>query len=55
MENPASVQAMLADICVENCSYFDEAQRISTKISNYGQIPKQHVKYTVHLDRKLLN
>ena len=53
MENPASVQAMLADICVGNCGQLNETQRIPTKVSTYRQILKQFVKYTVYLDRKL--
>ena len=44
MEIPASVQAMLADICVGNCGHFDGTQWISTKMLNYGQIHKQFVK-----------
>ena len=31
MENSASVQAMLADICLGNCGHFDETQLISTQ------------------------
>ena len=38
MENPASVQAMLADICVEKCGHFAVKQEITTKMSYYGQI-----------------
>ena len=50
MENPASVQAMLADICVGNCGHFNETQWIPTKVSNYSQILKQYVIYTVYFD-----
>ena len=35
MENPASMEAMLADICIGKCGYLDETQWISTKMSNY--------------------
>ena len=38
MENPASVQAMLADICVEKCGHYSVKQEITTKMPNYGQI-----------------
>ena len=46
MENPASVG---------NCGYFDETQWIYTKMSNYVQIPKQYITYTVYMGRKLLS
>ena len=38
MENPTSVQAMHADICVENCGHFTVKQEISTKIPHVGLI-----------------
>ena len=36
MENPASVQAMLADICVGNCGHFEETQLTSTRMSEWA-------------------
>ena len=51
MEIPASVQAMIADLCVGNCGHFHETQLISTQMLNYEQFFKQFVKYTVYLDR----
>ena len=54
IENPESLQTMLADIFVGNCGHFDETQWIYTKMSNYGQIQKQYVTYTVYLGRNLI-
>ena len=54
MENPASVQAMLADICLGNCGHFEATQLISTIMTNYRHIMKQYLLYTVHLDSKLV-
>ena len=54
MENPASVQAMLADIYLGNCGNFEETQLISTIMTNYRHIMKQYLLYTVHLDSKLV-
>ena len=44
MENPASVQAMLADICVEKCGHFAVKQEITTKKPDCGQILNQTLK-----------
>ena len=52
MENPASMQATLADIFMGNCGHYDETQWITTKLTRYTQIPKQYVKYTIYLDKK---
>ena len=41
MENPASMQAMLADIWVENCGHFRIKQEITTKMPHCGQLLKQ--------------
>ena len=49
MENPTSVQALLADICVEKCGYFAVKQEIATKIPHYGQIFNQIVDLTIYL------
>ena len=38
MANPASVQAMLVDICVEKCGHFAVKQDITTKMPHFGQI-----------------
>ena len=35
-ENPASVQAMLADIFVDNCGHFYEGQKRTKILSNCG-------------------
>ena len=44
MENSASVQAMLADICVEKCGHFAVEQEITTKMPHNGQI---HIKLLI--------
>ena len=49
MENPASVQAMLAEICVEKCGQFSVKQEITTKMPHYGQILNQIVVLTIYL------
>ena len=36
MENPASMQAMLADNYAENCGHFAVKQEINTKIPHSG-------------------
>ena len=43
MENPASVKAMLKDICAEKCGHVSVKQEITTKMPHYGQILKQIV------------
>ena len=54
IENPESLQTMLADIFVGNCGHFDETQWISTKMSNYGHILQKYVKYSIYLNRQLV-
>ena len=53
MENPASVQAMLADICAEKCGHFAVKQEISTQITHCGQMLNQISDWTIYLLRKL--
>ena len=53
MENPASVQAMLVDICVEKCGHFYIKQEITTIMSHCGQILNQIVDLAIYLLRNL--
>ena len=49
MENHASVQAMLADICVEKCGHFAVKKEITTKMAHCVQILNQIVYLTIYL------
>ena len=49
MENPASVQAMIADICVEKCGQFSFKQEITTIMPHCGPISNQIFDFTIYL------
>ena len=49
MENPTSVQAMLADIYVEKCGHLAVKQDITTKMQHCGQLLFQIVDLTIYL------
>ena len=49
MENHASVQAMLADICDEKCGHFADKQEITTKMPHFVQILNKIVYLTIYL------
>ena len=49
MENPASVQAILADICVEKFGHFAVKQELTTKLPHFGHFLNQSVDLTIDL------
>ena len=49
MENPAGVQAMLADICVEKCGHFAVIQKINTKMPHCGQLLNKIVDLAIYV------